>query len=347
MAFQGGILPLFSKISIQLTHAGGFSDPLLSPDKTTVAPTAMLNLAGLNYPRAAHQSDMDELVRQFQTAAETCLKGGADAVELHLGHGYLLSQWLCPATNLRKDEHGGSIENRLRLPLRVLRSVRDVLGPRKGLFVKFNVADGFSNGVSPKDVDALVTALAQEEVDGIIPSAGFVSRNGFYMLRGVVPRWKMAKAFLDSSVIKAVVMALAGRWLVPEIAFEPKFLYEQQLRVVRVLERLGSPIHVLGIGGFVSLQHVEQALQDGFSGIQMARALIRQPDLPQRFLKVIHGRETTHQQDIKQSFSSKENVNDLNYISRCIHCNTCTISALTSQSETLCPRRIDDDIMYW
>jgi 2,4-dienoyl-CoA reductase-like NADH-dependent reductase (Old Yellow Enzyme family) len=180
-------------LSFQLTHAGSFADMSVpgSGSGKAIAPSAVFELATLSRPRPATPEDMDRITEQFSAAARVAVgPGEADAVEVHLGHGYLLSQWLCPFTNRRTDEHGGSVENRARFPLRVVRAVRAAVGPRKAVFVKLNVSDGFSGGVSPPDVAALVAALIAEPglVDGIIPSAGFVSRNGFYMLRGDVPR---------------------------------------------------------------------------------------------------------------------------------------------------------------
>ncbi len=98
--------------------------------------------------------------------------------QVHLGHGYLLSQWLSPRTNAREDGHGGGAGARLAFPLRVLRAVRRALGPHKCVFVKLNVDDGFPGGVSPADVDFTVRCLAAERglVDGLVPSCGFVSK---------------------------------------------------------------------------------------------------------------------------------------------------------------------------
>lgn len=185
-------------LSYQLTHAGSFADVSIpgSGVDRTVAPSPVFELATMSRPRAATDADMDRLVADFAAAATVAVgPGEADAVEVHLGHGYLLSQWLSPKTNRREDSHGGSAEARMRFPLRVVRAVRAAVGPRHAVFVKLNVSDGFRGGVTPADVASLVRALVAEPglVDGIVPSAGFVSRNGFYMLRGDVPRAGMVR----------------------------------------------------------------------------------------------------------------------------------------------------------
>jgi 2,4-dienoyl-CoA reductase-like NADH-dependent reductase (Old Yellow Enzyme family) len=185
-------------LSFQLTHAGSFADVSIAGSgmARAIAPSPVFELATMSRPREATETDLDQLVDAFASAARVAVGlGEADAVEVHLGHGYLLSQWLCPATNRRTDAHGGSAEARTRFPLRVVRTVREAIGPHRALFVKLNVADGFQGGVEPADVSVLVRALVAEPglVDGIIPSAGFVSRNGFYMLRGMVPRAGMVR----------------------------------------------------------------------------------------------------------------------------------------------------------
>ncbi|KOO21088.1 fad fmn-binding protein [Chrysochromulina tobinii] len=146
------------------------------------------------------------------------------------------------------------------------------------LLVKLNTADGFGGGVAPADVAETVRALAGERglVDGLVPSAGWVNRNGFFMLRGAVPRRGMVAALARSSAAKALAMALLGKWLVPELPFEPRFLAEGARAVLA--EARGVP--VFAVGGYVALEAVAAALGEGFAGVQMARALIREPDLP-------------------------------------------------------------------
>jgi 2,4-dienoyl-CoA reductase-like NADH-dependent reductase (Old Yellow Enzyme family) len=373
-------------LSFQLTHAGGFADkglvllprggsaassfpsspsPSSSPrpappdtDPTPIGPAAVFDVALLGWPRKASDADMDRLARDFAAAAALAVTAGeADAVEVHLGHGYLLSQWLSPKLNTRTDEHGGPIANRLRFPLRVVRAVRAAIGPRKALFVKLNVDDGFAGGVSPEDVDAVVEALCGAEgvaggtqqgdgdddsidkggdreadplpgprrrlIDGLIPSAGFVSKNGFFMLRGAVPRAGMVRALGRTSGLKAGALALLGRWLVPEIPFSPRFLLDAQRRVLATVRRGGwEDVPVLAIGGFVSLPDVEGALAEGFGGVQMARALIREPDLVRRW------EESCARGDGGRAEAS-----------RCSHCNICVLAALTPEVPARCVER--------
>jgi 2,4-dienoyl-CoA reductase-like NADH-dependent reductase (Old Yellow Enzyme family) len=318
-------------LSIQLTHAGGFAERgLLPPSQAKpVAPSAIFDIAAFGWPREADEGDMDRLCADFAAAAALAVGAGeADAVELHLGHGYLLSQWLCPLTNRRRDGHGGSAAARARFPLRVARAVRAAIGPRKGLFVKLNTDDGFAGGVTPADVDATVAALCAERglIDALVPSAGFVNKNGFFMLRGRVPRLAMARALGRSSWLKGAALRLLGRWLVPELPFMPSFLIEGARRVLRAAARAsadGAVPAVFAIGGIVDAAAVEAAIAEGFAGVQMARALIREPDLVKRW---------------EAEFAAGGAASGVRP-SPCSHCNACVVAAL--QGADASPRCVE------
>ncbi len=251
--------------------------------------------------------------------------------------GYLLSQWLSPTTNNRTDEHGGSAENRVRFPLRVARAVRAAIGPRKALFVKLNVDDGITGGVTPDDVACTVRALCTESglVDAIIPSAGFVNKNGFFMLRGTVPRAGMIRALARTSVSKALALAVLGRWLVPELPFEPRFLLEGARRVLGIAGAAGVP--VIPVGGYVDLQGVEDALQEGFSAVQMARALIREPSLVRRWRR--HASATHVVLEGQDAPMPSAPRSEDGGPSLCIHCNMCVLAALTPDITARCVER--------
>jgi len=362
---DGGALVVF-----QLTHAGSFSDPTLTgsgegavgarppaPPLPPPAPSALFEPALLGWPRACSEEDIARLERDFAGAARlACAEGdsggggggGADGVELHLGHGYLLSQWLSPKTNVRTDAHGGSAA-RLRFPMRVVRAVRAAIGARKALFVKLNVDDGFAGGVAPADVAATVRELCAEPglVDGLVPSGGWVSKNGFFMLRGTVPRGAMARAFARTGhLAKAAALAVLGRWLVPEIPFRPGFLLDGARAVLREARaaaaaaaggevgRADAAVPVIAIGGFVSLADVEVALAEGFAGVQMARALIREPALVRRWRRHAEARRRGGEKEGEGDGSD----------SPCSHCNACTLAALAPDEPARCVERAAPDV---
>ena len=86
-----------------------------------------------------NKTDLDKVVQDFVTAALAIKEIGFDALEIHMGHGYLLSQFLSPKTNKRKDEYGGSIENRTRFPMEVFTTVKETVGADFPVLVKLNL----------------------------------------------------------------------------------------------------------------------------------------------------------------------------------------------------------------
>lgn len=329
--------------SVQLTHAGSFASRALLPAgaRRPLAPSALFDLPTLGWPAAATEGDMARLISDFAGAAAFAVgpRGGADAVELHLGHGYLLSQWLSPAFNVRTDGHGGSAAARARFPLAVARAVRAAIGPDKALLIKLNTADGFPGGVAPADVAATVRALVGERglCDALIPSAGWVNRNGFFMLRGRVPRRGMVAALARTSAAKALAMALLGRWLVPEIPFEPAFLLEGARAVLA--EARGGGVPVIPVGGFVELAGVAAALGEGFAGVQMARALIREPDLPRKWQAAAVAAAAV----VAAGDGGGGGGGALR--SACSHCNSCVLAALTPGASARCVERDVEDVI--
>ena len=136
-------------------------------------------------PKAMSKEDIENVLREYSHAARLCAQAGFDAIELHAGHGYLLSQFLCPMLNRRTDEYGGSTERRSRFPVEALQRVME--SSLLPTIVKMNAEDGFSGGLVLKEAVHLARIFADAGAAGIVPSYGFTSLNGFAMLRGVVP----------------------------------------------------------------------------------------------------------------------------------------------------------------
>ena len=344
VAHEAGALAFF-----QLTHAGGFANPDLIPSRSEppLAPCALFEPALFGFTRACTSADLDRLTNDFAASARLVCSNdiGGDGVEVHFGHGYLLSQWLSPVTNRRTAEHGGSASNRLRFPMRVIRAVRTAIGKEKALFVKLNIDDGIKGGVSPMDVKETINALCAEHglVDGIIPSAGFVSKNGFFMLRGRVPREGMIRAISRISWTKGAALSLLGKWLVPELPFSEAFLKEGALQVLRAASS-SFPVPVFAIGGYISLQGVEDALSNGFAGVQMARALIREPDLIDRWKKFADTRRGGGGGGGVGGGGMGDNGtgncdDQYGLPSPCSHCNECVLGSLSPDLPARCVER--------
>jgi anthraniloyl-CoA monooxygenase len=175
-----------SKVGIQIGHAGrkgATKEPWFGPDVPLEADGAWPLLAASaipwtpahQAPRAMTRADMDEVIRDHVHAAEMAVEAGFDWLELHAAHGYLLSTFLSPLTNHREDEHGGSIENRLRFPLEVFRAVRAAWPQERPMSVRISAADWAPGGIEPADVVAVARGFKTAGVDVVdVSSAGTV-----------------------------------------------------------------------------------------------------------------------------------------------------------------------------
>ena len=166
-AHEGG-----AAIMAQLNHPGRQSN-LLDLGHTPVAPSPVaLAMPGAAVPRELTTSEIEDIIERFATAAQVCEAAGFDGVQIHAAHGYLVTQFLSPLTNLRTDEWGGDPERRMRFLVEVIRRVRGRVTPSFAVSVKLNSADFQRGGFSEDDSRAVVAALAVEGVDLIEVSGG-------------------------------------------------------------------------------------------------------------------------------------------------------------------------------
>ncbi|MFB7255421.1 oxidoreductase [Streptomyces nojiriensis] len=159
-------------LGIQLTHAGRRAAAHGGGQPVAASPLPWDERGPV--PREADRADMDALVRDFAAAARRADRAGFDALELQYGHGHLLSGFLSPLTNLRTDEYGGDLDGRLRLPLEVLRAVREVWPAGKALLVRISAADWAEGGTTEADAVRIAGALAEAGADAIDVSTGEV-----------------------------------------------------------------------------------------------------------------------------------------------------------------------------
>ncbi len=158
------------KIVMQLAHAG----IVAAADLTGMTPLAPSNLKDLH--PAAHQemtaSDMQSTAAAFAAGAVRAQKAGFDGVQIHAAHGYLISQFLSPYYNRRRDGYGGPFQNRARLLLETLRAVRGAVGDRYPVLIKMNCSDFHENGLSLEDAVSVGVLLAEQGIDAIELSGG-------------------------------------------------------------------------------------------------------------------------------------------------------------------------------
>lgn len=156
----------------QLNHPGRQSNPL-AIGHTPVAPSAVpMSLPGSSTPRALTAAEIEGIIERFATAAAVCEAAGFDGIQIHGAHGYLVTQFLSPLTNLREDEWGGDSRRRMRFLLEVIRRIRARVSPAFAVSVKLNSADFQRGGFSEDDSRDVVRALAGEAIDLIEISGG-------------------------------------------------------------------------------------------------------------------------------------------------------------------------------
>jgi 2,4-dienoyl-CoA reductase-like NADH-dependent reductase (Old Yellow Enzyme family) len=156
----------------QLNHPGRQSNPL-AVGHTPVAPSAVpMNLPGSRTPRALTSSEIEDIIQRFATAAAVCEAAGFDGVQVHAAHGYLVTQFLSPLTNLRDDDWGGDPLRRMRFLLEVVRRIRARVSPGFAVSVKLNSADFQRGGFSEDESRNVMAALSGEGLDMIEISGG-------------------------------------------------------------------------------------------------------------------------------------------------------------------------------
>jgi 2,4-dienoyl-CoA reductase-like NADH-dependent reductase (Old Yellow Enzyme family) len=246
----------------------------------------------LKFTRAATEDDLTRITRNFTSAAQRAVSAGFDAVELHFGHGYLVSAFLSPKLNRRTDSWGGPLENRARLARQIATSVKDATGGQVAVLAKLNMADGVPGGLwLDESIEVARMLEADGALDAIVLTGGSSFENPMYLFRGEAPITEMAATFPPK--LRLGFKLVAKRFFVTYPFEEAYFLpYARQFRAA-----LDMPLVLLG--GVNKLDTVAAALEEGFEFVQMGRALLREPDLVARWQKG-DGHE-----------------------SLCIHCNMC------------------------
>ena len=278
-------------VSAQLGHAGYVAQNQ-SKRNPSLGPSTRFSMPAMGKVHGASKEQLDEVVAEFERATRVAIDAGFDAVEVHLGHNYLLSSFLSPNLNKRHDELGGSIANRSTFPRRVVEAVRRVADGRLAVLAKFNMADGVKKGLWLEESLQFARLLQDDgHLDAMELTGGSSLLNGMYFFRGDVPMKEFAAA---QGPVVGLGLRVVGRRLFPHIPFEEGFFlpFARQFR-----EELSMPLVLLG--GINERATIDGAMVEGFEFVAMARALLRQPDLVNRLAAGSADRGT------------------------CIHCNKC------------------------
>ncbi len=160
------------KGSTCLPWAGGMDRPLPSDNWEILAPSPLPYKDGSATPRPMTRADMDMVRDQFVSATEMAARIGADMIELHAAHGYLIASFISPVTNKRDDDYGGSLENRMRYPLEVFNAMRAVWPAEKPMSVRISAHDWIDGGVTPEEAVEIAKMFHAAGADIIDVSSG-------------------------------------------------------------------------------------------------------------------------------------------------------------------------------
>jgi 2,4-dienoyl-CoA reductase-like NADH-dependent reductase (Old Yellow Enzyme family) len=274
----------------QIGHAG----PVAAPAGTkhpALAPSRFLTPA-MRFTHAATEADIGRVTDDFARGAHVAFESGFDALEIHLGHNYLLSAFLSPKLNKRKDRWGVSLENRARFPRAVVRAVRESVGDRVAVTAKLNMADGVRGGLwIDESIEVAKMLQADGALDALELTGGSSLANPMYLFRGDVPLQEFGATLPP---MMRLGFKIVGRRFLKSYPFEEAYFlpFARQFR-----EALDMPLILLG--GINTLDSINRGLADGFAFVAMARALLREPDLIEKMRKG----------------ATTEGI--------CIHCNKC------------------------
>lgn len=272
-----GIHAAGAKASIQIGHCGNMTHWSTAGCFPVGASTGF-NLYSPTFVRGMRRSECAAFAKDFGRAVLTAHDAGFDSVEVHAGHGYLISQFLSPYTNRRRDEFGGSLQNRMRFMRMCLEEVMEAAAlTRTAVVVKHNMEDGFKGGIQIDESIEIAREIERLGVDGIVLTSGFVSKAPMAVMRGRIPTKTMSYYMPWSSWPQKIVVNLFGNRMIKQYDFEECYFLENAKKFRAALG--GTLVYV---GGLVSRRGIERVLDSGFELVQMARALVNDPAFVRR-----------------------------------------------------------------
>ena len=260
--------------SIQLGHCGNMSHKSIC-GCLPVGASSGFNLYSPTFVRGLRADELPEMAKAYGRSVCLAREAGFDAVEIHAGHGYLISQFLSPSTNHRKDEFGGTLANRMRFMEMVMEEVMKAAGNDMAVLVKMNMRDGFRGGMELDESLQVARKLQDLGAHALVLSGGFVSKAPMYVMRGEMPIRTMTH-YMTCWWLKYGVR-LVGKYMIPSVPFREAYFLEDALKFREALD-----IPLVYVGGLVSRQKIEEVLNHGFEAVQMGRALLNEPDFVNR-----------------------------------------------------------------
>ena len=255
--------------SIQIGHCGNMTHPTTA-GQIPIGASSGFNLYAYTPVRGMRHDEIRQVARDFGQAVRTAHRAGFDCVEVHAGHGYLISQFLSPYTNHRKDEYGGTLENRMRFMRMCLTEVMEAAAKTgTAVLVKHNMYDGFKGGIEIPESIEIAREIERWKVNGIVLSGGFVSKAPMAVMRGLIPIYTMS--YYSPLWLRAFIR-YCGPFMIRQFPFSECYFLEDAKKFREALQ-----LPLIYVGGLVSREGIERALDSGFELVQMARALVNDP----------------------------------------------------------------------
>jgi 2,4-dienoyl-CoA reductase-like NADH-dependent reductase (Old Yellow Enzyme family) len=248
------------KTFLQLGHCGRqsyFADEI-------VAPSAVLEPITNRMPREMTIEEIEETVNAFAEASRRAMEAGFDGIQLHSAHGYLLSSFLSPHTNRRKDQYGGNIENRVKIFEEILKKTKKLAGNDFPLSIKMNADDFLENGLKIEESKKIAKILADIGYASIEVSGGMWE---------VLMRSKKELGWQPVMIPESRI----------NINSKEKEAYHKSyaLEFKKVVD-----VPIILVGGIKSLEVVNEILSNETADfVALSRPFIREPDLPNKWLK--------------------------------------------------------------
>ncbi len=268
------------KVCFQLAHAGRqttkeyIGQIPMAPSSVGRDPMYLVK------PREMIEDDIHEVINAYGNSARRAVEAGADAIHISAGAGYLPSQFLSPYLNQRKDQWGGSDENRFRFVKETVLAVRNELPQDMPIVMKLNAHDFTpKDGVTPPLARKYAAWLADLKIDALEITTGTTVFSNMHMWRGLVP--------VNELVRPLPFWQKPAAWLVLK-SWEGKYDFEEawNLKYARQIKPVLGDTKLFLVGGMRRLEHMERVIEDGEAdAISMCRPFIREPFLVKNFME--------------------------------------------------------------
>ena len=294
------------KIVFQLHHAGRQTKKEVI-GQTPVSPSDK-GRDPVNFvkPKRMTEEQIREVIQAFGNAASRAVEAGADGVQIHAAHGYLVNQFLSPFFNRRTDGWGGSDEKRFRFLREIILETRRVLPAGMPILVKLNTHDHTpQEGITPPLATRYAKWLADLGIDGLEVSAGSTLYATWNMSMGEVPIRELMKAlpWWEKPLGRIVLAGMVGKYDLQE---------GYNLEAAKMIKPAVGKVPVFLVGGLRRVSHMEEILEKGYADfVSMSRPFIREPALVRR---------------IEEGKTS---------VATCVSCNRC-IAAVQNNIPVLC-----------